>query len=244
MIAKVSPSKPEQVLEKFTDKVRNEFEKVQASVRTALSHALAAGDLLNKAKADAKQAKLPRGKWERWLSKACGVGRRQAQKFMQLARHRDQMEEKLPGWASKLTINEALTKLRKILRDENGKEEQAPRAHTTAADTAEAHARRCERFQRFWRNGELRKAEQKVAELVASDVEAFAHDVVKAAQRHGRQLAQADGLRAGDADPILFGMLLCAQLKIDPINDFAPRTKTDNKNTEQKGEEKLAAATA
>ena len=242
MIATANPSKPEQVLEKFEVKIRNEIERVQTSVRSALAHALTAGDLLLKAKAEAKKAKLPRGKWERWLSKACGVGKRQAQKYMRLARYRDRMEESAPGLIDRLTINEALAYLRKTLREDNGKT-QRQAARTKAEDTVEAHARRCERFQQFQANGELRKGEQKVAELVESDVGSFTDDIVKVARRHGHQLAKADGLRASDADPVLFGMLLCARLKVDPISDFAPKAKTEEQTAEP-AEEELAAATA
>jgi hypothetical protein len=229
LIAKSDPAKTQ--LETIAAEVRQEVQKLNVSVRTALAHAVRVGQLLLQAKRE-----FQRGSWERWVRKECEVGPRQAQKFMQLARHHDKLNEEDVGWMNKLTINEALARLRKILGAED-KKERGRDAHPKLEESVELHTRRCERFERFQANRDLRKGEQKVVDLVEAEAGAFANDVIKLARRHGRQLARTDGLNATDADPVLLGMLLCARLKLDPTSDFAP-------NEGEEADEAPAAVTA
>ena len=60
---------------------------VQAGTRNALRAALDAGDALI-----AAQDRVADGRWTRWLKENCFISARTAQLFMQLARHRDEIE--------------------------------------------------------------------------------------------------------------------------------------------------------
>jgi hypothetical protein len=72
--------------------VRDEIEQARMAWRTALRHAMAAGDALN-----ALQPKIAeRGlNWKKWLREHCFVSDRTAQLYQQLARHRDEIEAQL-----------------------------------------------------------------------------------------------------------------------------------------------------
>lgn len=89
-------------LNALAGQIKIEHEAAIGSARTALKHALRAGELLLEAKALVKH-----GQWLPWLSANVDVSERQAQKYMQLALNRPALEAKAPSEAD-LTIGDAL----------------------------------------------------------------------------------------------------------------------------------------
>lgn len=93
---------PDASLNALAGQIKIEHEAALGSARTALKHALRAGELLLEAKALVKH-----GQWLPWLSANVDVSERQAQKYMQLALNRPALEAKAPSEAD-LTIGDAL----------------------------------------------------------------------------------------------------------------------------------------
>jgi hypothetical protein len=69
-------------------RAKAEHAAVAGALKTSLSHALAAGDILIEAK-----AQLKHGQWLPWL-KSCGISERTAQRYIRLARNRAIIESK------------------------------------------------------------------------------------------------------------------------------------------------------
>lgn len=80
--------------------INREHHQAEQMARTAIEHALKAGELLIKAK-----AQCAHGKWLPWLNNL-DIGTRQAQKYMRLVRHRDSLPNTNSGRICPL--NEAL----------------------------------------------------------------------------------------------------------------------------------------
>jgi hypothetical protein len=77
-------------LDYLADVVRIEIEQVQVAWSNALGHAMNAGDALI-----AAQPKVTDVPWKKWLKENCFVAVSTAQLYMQLARHRDEIEAEL-----------------------------------------------------------------------------------------------------------------------------------------------------
>src|SRR5262245_50637428 len=81
-------AKGEPTLEKIAAQIRYEHNAATNTAKSALRHAMAAGDLLLKAK-----AQVPHGEWLGWLSDNCPmISVRTAQAYMQIARQRPKIE--------------------------------------------------------------------------------------------------------------------------------------------------------
>ena len=80
--------------------------RVAAATRSALEHAMDAGDLLAEA-----QERVGHGRWESWLKKSCNIPPRTASHYMRLAEHRELIEVKSATVAD-LTVNAALRLLK------------------------------------------------------------------------------------------------------------------------------------
>jgi hypothetical protein len=84
------PAPAGQSLTDLAEQIRIEHKKAEAALATSLAHAMAAGDLLIKAK-----AQLPkRGKWEEWIEQNCEFALRTAQLYTRLAKNRETIESK------------------------------------------------------------------------------------------------------------------------------------------------------
>jgi hypothetical protein len=77
-------------LDDLATRIRTRLEQVRGACVTALRIALDVGDALI-----AAEAQVPDGKWGRWLRDNCFLSVRSAQLYMQLARHRGEIEDKL-----------------------------------------------------------------------------------------------------------------------------------------------------
>jgi DUF3102 family protein len=86
----------------LAETIRDAHSAVGHAARNMLSHAMAAGDALDKAK-----AKVGSGGWGRFLKKECDLADRTAQRYMQLAAARTQFEQD-PSRATHLSITGAL----------------------------------------------------------------------------------------------------------------------------------------
>ncbi len=97
MTAIITPHDP------LANQINAEHAAVRKAVRDALVHALKCGDLLLEAK-----GKSGHGAWQNWLEKHCGeISYRTAALYMQLAKHRDEIEAK-SATVAHLTLNEAV----------------------------------------------------------------------------------------------------------------------------------------
>jgi len=97
------------------ERLKVEHAAVAKTLRTSVSHAMAAGDILIGAR-----ARLNHGQWLPWLQ-SCGVPERTAQRYVRLARNRTIIESKSDA-VSDLSISGVLAML------------AAPRKDETAAD--------------------------------------------------------------------------------------------------------------
>jgi hypothetical protein len=93
-------------LAEVAQQIRVEHQAVVGAFRSALQHAIKAGQLLIEAK-----AQVGHGNWRSWLTENCGVGERMAQNYMQLARRKDDLLN--PQRVSDLPVRAALVLLQK-----------------------------------------------------------------------------------------------------------------------------------
>ena len=85
--------------------IADEHRQATEHATSAILHAMAAGDLLLKAK-----ERLPHGAWLPWLADSCALSERTAQRYMALARHRATLEAKAPRVAD-LNVRQAMALL-------------------------------------------------------------------------------------------------------------------------------------
>jgi hypothetical protein len=83
--------------------IKAELQAAKEAAQSTIEHALKCGELLLEAK-----AKLNHGLWLPWLTKSCGMSKRSAQRYMQLAKHRAEIEAKCATLAH-LTLDAAVT---------------------------------------------------------------------------------------------------------------------------------------
>ena len=88
-------------------RIRAEHEAVCASARATVIHAFNAGAYLLAAK-----ALIPHGHFSDWLLEHCDVAERTAQRYMQLAKHRETLEAN-PSLTTDFTIDETIRALAK-----------------------------------------------------------------------------------------------------------------------------------
>jgi Protein of unknown function (DUF3102) len=106
-------------------KVRASVRAAQVAACNALHAALDAGDALVTA-----QEQVPAGEWTRWLRHNCFLSKRTALLYMQLARHRDEIEARLEEIPD-LSLRAARRLIMKRVvqeeeEEESGEEEVAP----------------------------------------------------------------------------------------------------------------------
>ena len=90
--------------------IEHEHQAAIGSARSAIEHAVRCGQLLIEAKAS-----IGHGGWLPWVKANLTFGDRQAQKYMRLADHSDQIRTE----SSHLSINEALELARKFSGEES-----------------------------------------------------------------------------------------------------------------------------
>jgi hypothetical protein len=71
---------------------REEIQQCQTALSNGVRHAMAAGDALIAAQPKVRERGIP---WKKWLRENCFVAVSTAELFMQMARHRDRIEEEL-----------------------------------------------------------------------------------------------------------------------------------------------------
>jgi hypothetical protein len=96
-------------LDALAAKIRNALRDVQTATRNALRAALEAGDALI-----AAEERVSEGRWLAWLKDNCFLSKRTAQLYMQLARHRDEIETEI-ALAPELSLRAA----RKLISKSN-----------------------------------------------------------------------------------------------------------------------------
>jgi hypothetical protein len=81
--------------------------QVGAATKSALTHALSAGDLLLEAR-----SRIGRGQWLEWLQKPCGIPQTTASLYMRLAKNREFIEAQTSNGVASLTVRAALRLLK------------------------------------------------------------------------------------------------------------------------------------
>jgi hypothetical protein len=104
-------------------RITAEHEQAGDATRSALTHAITAGELLTEAK-----DRVGHGRWENWLKKTCNIPARTASRYMLLAEHREVIESKSATVAD-LTINAAL----RLLQPKKSKTAAEPKQTRPAA---------------------------------------------------------------------------------------------------------------
>src|SRR5207248_10165394 len=90
-------------LSDLAKRINAEHQAAERAYQTAIGHALKCGDALIVAK-----SRLPHGEWMRWLNESCpAISDWTARVYMQVARHREEIEAKLAGSAN-LRIERAI----------------------------------------------------------------------------------------------------------------------------------------
>ena len=98
----IPPTEQQDKLKTLAETIQREHRAVGHAAGNMLSHAMAAGDALASAKAEVSP-----GGWGRWLKSECDLADRTAQRYMQLAAARVQLETN-PSRATDLSITGAL----------------------------------------------------------------------------------------------------------------------------------------
>ena len=99
----VSDQKALAVINEYAPKIIEAHKGVQGNATTMMEHAIAAGELLIKAK-----KKVGHGKWAEWVTENCHFSDRTARDYMRMAEHKKQIGRDLP-----ISICGALAKLAK-----------------------------------------------------------------------------------------------------------------------------------
>lgn len=100
-------------LPSLAEQINIEHAAAEKHARTALDHALRAGDLLIQVK-----SQIGHGEWISWLEARCSVSPRSAQRYMRLALNREALEAKYDT-VSHLPMREALKMLAKSTASES-----------------------------------------------------------------------------------------------------------------------------
>jgi hypothetical protein len=140
-------------LDELAHVVRDELQDARVAWSNALGHALNAGDALIAAQPKATELGIT---WKKWLKENCYVAVSTAQLYMQLARHRDEIEAKLrsKGELSLRGARQLISSARDDADDDEGDDESdagGEEAEGEAGDPSESikpeslieHWRRC-----------------------------------------------------------------------------------------------------
>jgi hypothetical protein len=121
-------------LDDLAAQIKQEHQAVGHAATGMLTHALAAGDALNKAKAH-----LSHGEWGSWLLRHCDLGERTARVYMTLAKNRVSIEA---DWqhAAVLSLRGALTLIQADIGDTSPAKKSKPKSETKLSSLAWANA--------------------------------------------------------------------------------------------------------
>lgn len=92
----------------LAEQIRSELALAEASLRDSFQHYLTVGELLAEEK-----TRVVHGAWLPWLAENVGISEREAQRYMRLAEHREQLEAANPSGLSDLSIERALKEVAK-----------------------------------------------------------------------------------------------------------------------------------
>jgi hypothetical protein len=109
-------------------RIRTEHEAAGAAIKRGVQHAMAAGDLLNEAK-----AQLKHGQWLPWLKGNCAIPSRTARLYMTLARGRTIIEAQI-GNVANFTMRDAAA----LLAEANARSEAFALLEDAGAELAKA----------------------------------------------------------------------------------------------------------
>jgi hypothetical protein len=220
------PTGPKDDPADLAKKINKELEKCTELSRPFFQHAIQVGALLIQAKES-----VGHGQFYPWLDQNCGLKKRQAQRYMKVAKHRDQFENSNASSATHLTLTAALKALTKGLdgEDEDSSQEQNTREDPEVHHRAKLaeHRKRCKAFKSFRQDETSFKAGPALKRVIKRAMDNFVHDIVKVARRHGKKLTTRE-LRELGTDQELVAMVLMAEAseRLDPVKDFAPKKTT------------------
>jgi len=221
----VNPAGSNDDFMELAEDVKRELQLCQKDSTSFLEHAIRAGELLNEAK-----GAVGHGKVYKWLEENCDVSKRQAQRYMTLAKHRDRFEGPNATRASHLTQRGALGMLTRGLNgaDEDSSEEKESQEDLNAAYEAELaeHKRRSKELRRLQSGKTPTKTGPVLKRTVEKGIGEFTDEIVKVARKHGKRLCTKEVREVG-VDPEFVAMLLVTDAKdrLDPYKDFAPARK-------------------
>lgn len=97
-------------LRQLANVIKENHRKVQEGARTTLDAAIAAGDALQQA----KEQHGEHGKWKPWVKEYTGLSQRTAQQYVQLAKHREQLEAAKAQGNALFSIAQAVRLIAKV----------------------------------------------------------------------------------------------------------------------------------
>jgi hypothetical protein len=218
-----SPAGPSDDPAHLAAKIKKELETCKEHSQFLTEHAIQLGELLIQAK-----KAVGHGRFYQWLDQNCHLEKRQAQRYMLLAKHRDRFEGANASRATHLSLRAALAVLAKELdeNDESSSDEQKDQKDPDADYRVELakHKKRCEDFKRLQQDETSITAGPALKQAVKEGMDRFVTDLVKAARRHGKKLATRKLQEAG-IDQDLTAMVLAADAseRLDPLKDFSPK---------------------
>lgn len=124
--------KPDLSADELAAIVRDEIRQAQLGSASALAHGIAAGEALL-----AAQHKVSAGGWKKWVHDNCAIGESTARLYMQLAKHRDEIEAEI-GRGVDLSLRAARRLIATPSEDKEPKQRQRKELETLLA-----HWERC-----------------------------------------------------------------------------------------------------
>ena len=212
--------------------VRREYEACQTAARSAVAHAINAGELLLKAK-HAREFECTGG-FGAWVKRHCQISLREAQRYMRAAKYRLILEKVDATRVSFLSLRGALQLISEELKSQAAAPRRGGPSGTSNVDrvreepsdpAAIAHIERCQKIKALMARSRGRKAvDVDLVMQVGRETRTFVREVVVIARKHGHRLSQARFADAGyDEEMIAMLLLKLAEQRLSPDEAFAPR---------------------
>ena len=212
----------------LADAFRQEHQACQAGARSAITHAIKAGELLLKAK-NAREFGCTGG-FHEWVKRNCQVSIREAQRYMRLATHRGILEKVDATRVSHWSLRGALQLIAQELklqgatsRTEAPEGENDEKNEEPLDPAAMAHIDRCQKVRDLMKKRKMKADEADLRMLVGRETRAFVDEVVTTARRISQRMQQGRFDTAGyDAETIAMLLLRMAAERLRPEEAFAP----------------------
>ena len=207
---------------------KKEHEACQSASRQALGHAIAAGEILLKAK-NAREFALTGG-FRKWVQQNCLVSVREAERYVELAKHRGILEEVDATRVSHWSIRGALRLIAEAKKRQAAGDDESPaetendhNKEKTLDPAAMAHIDRCQKVRDLMKKRKMKADEADLRMLVGRETRAFVDEVVTTARRISQRMQQGRFDTAGyDAETIAMLLLRMAAERLRPEEAFAP----------------------